>query len=307
MGSLVWAVGVGLVWVAVAAGATERILLQNKGSDTLVNAAQAWAEAYARIKPGVAVAVSGGGSGTGIAALIAGTLDIANSSRALSDKELDLARQQGRQPREHIVGFDALALYLHPNNPLAGFTKAQLAGIYGRDGPIRHWADLGVSVPGCRAGKMVLVSRQNNSGTYAYFKEYLVGARGRLRLGTLDLHGSKDVVDLVAHTPCALGYSGLGYATAQVKLACVAATDAGPCVLPTLRATLERTYPISRPLFLYTDGEPQGAVKDYLDWIQSDTGQCILAAQGYAPVRELNCGGPAPASTRPANPGRALQ
>lgn len=269
--------------------AQERVVIQNKGSDTLVNAAQSWAEAYGKIKPNVAIAVTGGGSGTGVAAMIAGTVDIANSSRPMSEKEIKQAQEHGQQPMEHIVGFDALAVYLNAANPLKEITKEQLAQIYGRDGTIVNWSDLGVTVPGCQDGKMVLVSRQNNSGTYAYFKEHVIGEKGKFRQGTLDMHGSKDVVDLVEKTPCAIGYSGLGYTTTHVKMPCVSDKAGAACVMPSMKTAMDRSYPIARPLFMYTNGEPKGEVKAYLDWIKSDAGQCILVEQGYAPLRDVKC------------------
>jgi phosphate transport system substrate-binding protein len=263
-----------------------RSVIQNKGSDTLVNVAQAWAENYQTVNPSVAIAVSGGGSGTGFAALINGTVDIANASRSIKDSEVEQARAQGHEPVEHIVGFDALAVYVHPSNPIAGFTLAQLADLYGENGTVEKWTDLGVTVPGCKDQEIVRVSRQNNSGTYAYFREAILG-KGDYKLGSRDMHGSKDVVDLVENTACAVGYSGLAYANDHVKLPCI---DGGNgCIAPSSDTAIDGTYPIARPLFMYTSGQPEGAVKTYLDWILSDEGQCIIAKKGYAPVRPVTC------------------
>lgn len=273
-------------------GRRSRVLLQNKGSDTLVNVAQAWAEAYGSVNPNVAVAVTGGGSGTGISALINGTVDIANSSREMRESEIEAARARGIEPLEHVVGYDALAVFLHPDNPIDAFTFVQLAGIYGEGGAYESWSDLGVSVPGCSSGEIVRVSRQNNSGTYVYFQETVLG-ENPYKLGSRDMHGSKDVVDLVEHTPCAIGYSGLAYATEHVKMPCVSAEEGVPCVAPSMETAVDRSYPISRPLFMYTAGEPEGATKAYLDWILSDEGQCILVEKGYAPARGgLSCAVP---------------
>jgi phosphate transport system substrate-binding protein len=266
-----------------------RELIQNKGSDTLVNVAQAWAEAYPAVNPDVAVAVSGGGSGTGIAAMINGTVDIANASRQMKDKELQLAEKNGQHPVEHIVGYDALAVFLHKDNPIKSLSLAQLKDIYGRDPKVTKWSDMGVTVPGCSSGEIVVASRQNNSGTYAYFQETVLGKKGKYRQGTLDMHGSKDVVDLIEKTPCAIGYSGLAYATDHVKMVCIATDGAEACVTPSVATASDRSYPIARPLFMYTNGEPQGAVKAYLDWILSDAGQCILLEKGYAPAGNINC------------------
>ncbi|MGB4334852.1 MAG: phosphate ABC transporter substrate-binding protein [Chromatiaceae bacterium] len=276
--------------ISLAAGnAQARTEIQNKGSDTLVNVAQTFAEEYAKVNPEVAIAVSGGGSGTGIAAMINGTVDIANSSRKMKDKEIKQAQERGQNPIEHIVGYDALAIYVNKNNPANSMTIADLAKIYGRDGGATQWKDLGLQIPGCDSGEIVVVSRQNNSGTYAYFQEHVLGEKGKFRLGTLDMHGSKDVVDLVEKTPCAIGYSGLAYATDHVKTVCIAPEAGKPCVMPSEDAALDGTYPIARPLFMYTNGEPQGEIKKYMDWIMSDTGQCLVAKEGYAPVRKIAC------------------
>lgn len=267
----------------------DRVLIQNKGSDTLVNVAQAWAEAYKEIDPNVAVAVSGGGSGTGISAMINGTVDLANSSRSMKDQEMEMARSRSIEPVEWIVGYDALAVYLHPSNPIESFTLAQLAEIYGEGPSIKSWGDLGIEIPGCSSGEIVRVSRQNNSGTYVYFKDAVLGKQRDYELGSRDMHGSKDVVDLVQNTPCAIGYSGLAYATAQVKMPCIAVDDASDCITPSAETAIDRSYPIARPLFMYTAGQPEGAIKKYLDWILSDAGQCIISDKGYAPVRAVSC------------------
>ncbi|MDX2503468.1 MAG: PstS family phosphate ABC transporter substrate-binding protein [Gammaproteobacteria bacterium] len=274
--------------MSVTAYASDRIVLQNKGSDTLVNVAQAWAEEYRNVDSNVAIAVSGGGSGTGIAALINGTVDLANASRAMKQKEVKLAESKGQNPIQHIVGYDALSVFIHHDNPAKSFSFAQLQDIYVRDGKATKWSDLGLTIPGCK-DKIVVVSRQNNSGTYSYFKKAVLGKKGKFRQGTLDMHGSKDVVDLVEKTPCAIGYSGLAYANEHIKMACIAKETGGACVSPSVETASDRSYPIARPLFMYTNGEPEGEVKKYLDWIMSDKGQCILLKKGYAPAKQVSC------------------
>ncbi len=265
-----------------------RTEIQNKGSDTLVNVAQAWAEEYGKRHADVAVAVSGGGSGTGIASMINGTVDIANSSRKMKKKEMSLAKKKGQDPLEHIVGYDALAVYTHSDNPTLSMSISQLASIYGRNDTLKSWGDLGLKIPGCQSDEIVVVSRQNNSGTYAYFKKAVLG-KGKYRMGTLDMHGSKDVVDLVENTPCAIGYSGLAYATEHVKLVCIRNGNDDSCVNPSVKTASDKTYPIARPLFMYTNGQPTGQIKRYLDWILSDEGQCILSRKGYAPIKKISC------------------
>jgi phosphate transport system substrate-binding protein len=265
-----------------------RVVLQNKGSDTLVNVAQAWAEAYKKVDASVAIAVSGGGSGTGISSLINGTVDLANSSRSIKDKEKATAEKKGVKPVEHIVGYDALAVYLHKGNPIESLSLSQLAGIYGEGGEINKWSDLDVKVPGCDSDEIVRVSRQNNSGTYVYFKKIAL-AKKEYKLGSRDMHGSKDVVDLVAKTPCAIGYSGLAYAVPEIKMPCITKEAGAECVAPSVKAAVDRSYPIARPLFMYTNGTPEGATKKYLDWVMSDAGQCIMVDKGYAPAKQVTC------------------
>lgn len=270
-----------------ASAHSRRNTIQNKGSDTLVNVAQTWAEAYAKLRPDTPVAVSGGGTGTGVSALINGTADLVNASRELTRKELEVAKQRGIDPQARVVGHDAVVIFVHKNNPKKEFSIAELVEIYGEGGRVERWSDLGTQVPGCPSDEVVLISRQNNSGTYEYFKQAILGKTRELRLGSRDLHGSKDVVDLVAKTPCAIGYSGLAYTTEHVHMACI--RKDGNCVAPSVASVVEGTYPIARPLFMVTDGQPQGAVADFLSWIQTDAGQCIIANQGYAPVRAVKC------------------
>ncbi|MEC9355699.1 MAG: phosphate ABC transporter substrate-binding protein [Gemmatimonadota bacterium] len=264
-----------------------RTVIQNKGSDTIVFVALAWAERYLEFNPNVAVAVSGGGSGTGISAMVNGTVDIANSSRAMTESELEEARIRGIDPIEHVVGFDALAVFLHPDNPLDELSTLQLAEIYGERGAYETWSELGVSVPGCSSDEIVRVSRQNNSGTYVYFKEAVLG-QAEYKPGSLDMNGSSEVVDLVANTPCAIGYSGLAYATDGVEMPCIL-TERGDCVSPSADSAIDGSYPIARPLLMYTAGEPTGPIKEYMDWILGEPGQCILVDKGFAAAGSVNC------------------
>mgnify|MGYP001817790443 CR=1 FL=1 len=286
---LIFVLSMTMASLAACGGGERRQVIQNKGSDTLVNVAQAWAEAYQEVNPSVVVAVSGGGSGTGIAALINGTVDLANASRAIKDSELEQARANGHDPIQHTVGYDALAIFLHADNPIDEISIAQLKDIYVDGGSTLNWADLGIEVPGCQGQEIVVVSRQNNSGTYAYFREAVLGEED-FRLGTRDMHGSKDVVDLVEKTPCAIGYSGLAYATDHIKMPCVSQEPGSACVVPTVDSAVDGSYPIARPLFMYSSGEPTGHVGDYLNWIKSDEGQCIILEKGYAPANAVSCG-----------------
>jgi phosphate transport system substrate-binding protein len=259
--------------------------IQNIGSDTMVNLAQAWAEEYAKIDPAASVEVSGGGSGVGVAALINGTAEIANTSRKLEPKEIEEARKQGKDPREFLVGFDGLAIYVHKDNPIDTISMEELAEIYREGGKINKWADLGVTnLPGAKSDDIIRVSRQNNSGTYHYFRETVVGKKSDFKPGSMDMNGSKDVVELVAKTPGAIGYSGLGYATPEVKIVKVSPKKGETGIVPSIATVLDKSYPISRPMFMYTPGEPSPEVKKYLDWILSEAGQKIVKETGYVPL-----------------------
>lgn len=264
----------------------EHKIIQNKGSDTIVNLAQAWAEEYKKVQPDVAIAVSGGGSGTGISALINGTVDIANSSRKIKEEEKAQAlKNNGKEVQEFIIGLDALGVFVHPSNPLTGLTLQEIACIYGEGGKCETWADVkpGTVVPGCQDNKIIRVSRQSNSGTYQYFREAVLGETTDFKKGSMDLNGSREAVDLVQKTPCAIGYSGMGYLSKEIKTLCVTGSS-GACVLPTLETATNKTYPIARELYMYTSGTPSEMVKAYMDWTQTPKAQEIIISSGYVPV-----------------------
>jgi phosphate transport system substrate-binding protein len=268
-----------------APAAGKKSSIQNIGSDTMVNLAQAWAEEYAKVEPAVSIEVSGGGSGIGIAALINGTAGIANSSRKLEPEELEKAKKAGQDPKEFMVGYDGLAIYVHKANPIEEISLEDLGEIYREGGKIDKWSQVGVkSIPGGKGDDIVRVSRQNNSGTYHYFREVVVGKKKDYKSGSLDMNGSKDVVELVSRTPNAIGYSGLGYATPEVKIVRVSKKKGDPAIKPSIPTVLDKSYPIARPLFMYTPGEPSPQAKKYLDWILADAGQKIVETSGYVPL-----------------------
>jgi phosphate transport system substrate-binding protein len=259
-------------------------VIQNKGSDTMVNVAQVWAEDYRKVAPDVEVEVSGGGSGVGLAALLKGAVDIANASRDIKPSEIEQAEKNtGKKPVEFTVGYDALAVYVHKDNPLDEVTLAQLGEIYAEGGTITRWSELGVTIPGVSDDTIVRVSRQSSSGTYEFFREHALGNKD-YRLGSRDLNGSKEVVELVGSTPTAIGYSGMGYATPAVKMLKVGKDGAGPFVSPTVAGVHDKSYPLARSLHVYTLGEPQGALKAYVDWILSPAGQQVVEDAGYVPL-----------------------
>ena len=261
--------------------------IQNIGSDTMVNLAQAWAEAYHAVDPGVSVEVSGGGSGVGVSALINGTCDIANSSRKLEKEEEEKAavKYGGKHPEEYLVGYDALAIYVHPSCPLKEISVEQLSELFKEGGKINKWSDLGVTIPGGQ-DEIVRVSRQNNSGTYHYFREHVVGKNNDFKKGSRDMSGSKDVVELVANTPAALGYSGLGYKTGKVKIVSVSKKIGEKAIVPSIETTLDGTYPIARPMFMYTPPGAPEHVKKFLNWIRTPVGQKLVVDSGYVPLPE---------------------
>ncbi len=255
--------------------------IENKGSDTLVNLALAWAETYIELHPEVRISVTGGGSGTGIAAMINGTVDVANASRAMKPEEIAAAEANGITPLQFVVARDAIAVVVHPSNPVDDLTLQQISDIY--TGRITNWRQVGGE-----NRPIVLLSRESNSGTYVYFLENVV------RLGdkksdllfspdTLLMPSSEGISAEVRQNPNAIGYDGLGYVTPDQKMVAVARDASGPYVLPSIETVNDDSYPISRPLYMYTAGQPTGAIKAYLDWIL-DEGQVLVAELGFVPL-----------------------
>ena len=268
-----------------ASGGKSRTTSQNKGSDTMVNVAQVWAEDYKKLHPHVDVEVSGGGSGVGLAALTKGTIDLANASRDMKAEEKALAKKNtGKEPKEFVVGFDALAVYVHKDNPITEINHAQLTDIFAEGGKITKWSELGVKVPAAH-DLIIRVSRQSSSGTYEFFREHVLSKKD-FKLGSRDMNGSKEVVELVATTSGAIGYSGLGYnEPGKVKMLKVSPKAGEPAIAPSVATTLSKQYPIARPLLIYTLGEPTGELKNYIDWILTDAGQKVVEKSGYVPLR----------------------
>jgi phosphate transport system substrate-binding protein len=262
-----------------------RTVIQTRGSVSMAPVALRWAEEYRKVAPQVEVEVSGGGSATGFTALIQGTIDIAQASGHMRPEEITAAAEHnpGRLPREHVVGFDALAVYVHRSNPMAEISLDQLRRVFGEKGDVTRWAQLGVRLPGAQGDDIILVNRQSNSGTYEFFREHVL-TNEDFKLGARELNGSKDVVALVGVTPTAVGYGGMGYATEKVKALGVSAKTGGPAYAPTRENASNHSYPLARPLLLYTLGTPEGAVRNYMEWILSEAGQAIVAESGYVPL-----------------------
>jgi phosphate transport system substrate-binding protein len=258
------------------------VYIENKGSDTIVNLALAWAEAYQTVKPEVRISVTGGGSGTGIAALINNTVDIANASRKIKEKEIENAQANGVQPEQFIIARDAIAVIVNPENPIDQLTLEQISAIY--SGEITNWLEIGGE-----DRPIVRLSRETNSGTHVYFLEEV------LRLGdkestllfstdTLLLPSSEGIIKEVSQNPNAIGYDGLGYVTEEVKVVTVAASDSSVYIYPSAETVNNGLYPIARDLYMYTNGAPQGAVSEYLDWIFSPQAQTIVMELGFVPI-----------------------
>jgi phosphate transport system substrate-binding protein len=264
------------------------VRIQNKGSDTMVNLALAWAEAYGQIHPEVEIAVTGGGSGTGIAALINKTADIANASRQIKTEERSQAQANGVEPMEVEVARDAIAIVVHPSNPVNGLTVPQLSAIF--SGQITNWREVGG-----QDRPIVLLSRESNSGTHVFFLEHVVRQgstddRTLFSPDTLLMPSSEGISAEVRRNPNAIGYDGLGYVTPDQKVVAVAPAAAKPYVLPMVATVNDGSYPIARALYVYTAGESQGAIRAYLDWILGPAGQEIVKAQGFVPLQQSDIG-----------------
>jgi len=279
-----------LVFLAACAGASGQghsqsgtsAYIQNKGSDTIVNLALAWAEKYQAEHPEVSISVTGGGSGTGIAALLNKTVDIANASRQMQAEEITQAKAKGFDPVEFVIARDAIAVIVNPTNPVSRLTMQQISDIY--SGKFNNWAQVGG-----QNRPIVRLSREVNSGTHVYFRDTVI------RLGnpknktlfatdTLLLPSSEGIVSEVRQNPNAIGYDGLGYVPSDLKKVAVAKDANSPYVLPSIATVNDKSYPIARDLYMYTAGQPTGAIKAYLDWIVSPEAQTIVANLGFVPI-----------------------
>lgn len=270
-------------YAAMPAAYAARDMIQIKGSDTMVNLGQAWAEEFMMRNPEASIAVTGGGSGTGMAALISGTCDIAESSREIKDQEMEAAHKNGHDVHEFIVAVDAIAVVVHPSNPVKQLTIEQLSGIY--TGKIKNWNELGG-----KDQKILALSRERNSGTHVYFLEEVV------RMGVekgpeqfapevLMLPSSQAIISEVSQSETAIGYVGLGYVSDRVHIPAIALSNQGPFVSPTLETTMDKSYPLSRSLLFYTGREPEGTVKNFIDFVLSEEGQEIVRIMDFVPLR----------------------
>lgn len=264
-------------------GSTEVGTIENKGSDTIVNLALAWAEEYQDIHPGIRLSVTGGGSGTGIAALINGTVDIANASRQIKEEERENARANGSEPVEFVIARDAIAVIVHLDNPVDHLTLQQISDIY--SGKIANWSEIGGE-----DRPIVRLSRETNSGTHVYFLEEVIrlGQKDNTTLfsrDTLLLPSSEGIGAEIRQNPNAIGYDGLGYVTEEMKVIGVAAGPGEDFIFPSQETVNSGAYPIARDLYMYTNGQPQGVVAEYLAWILTPEAQEIVSELGFVPIQ----------------------
>src|SRR4030043_103644 len=257
------------------------------GSNTVTPLSSVWAEEFMKDNPQVSIAVSGPGSGAGIAALIDSTTDICQASRAIKQSEIDQAEARGVHPYEIQVASDGLSVVVHPSNPVSELTIAQISAIYTNQ--ITNWQEVGGN-----DAPIVVLSRDTNSGTHVFFKEHVVRMLGLPTQDTTLEYGSKVLflpsteqgVSEVAGNPNAIFYPGLGSVTDAVELLAIKKTASDPGLLPSVETVLDGTYPISRPLLFYTNGAPTGIIKDFIDYCLSPEGQSKVTEAGYIPLAE---------------------
>ena len=266
--------------LAVAAalmGAASNKTITVKGSDTMVIMAQRWAEAYMAKHPGTVIQVTGGGSGTGISALINGSTDICNASRQMKGSErAALQSRYGTLGVEIKTAKDGLSIYVNDENPIKELDFAQLKGIY--TGKIRNWKEVGGP-----DAKIIVYGRENSSGTYAFFQEKVLGGADYAS-AVQGMPGTAAVVNAVSKDKFGIGYGGMAYAKG-IKLLAVKKDAGSKAVVPSEQTVGNGTYPIWRYLYMYTVTRPQGAIKEYVDWVLSPEGQSIVAKVGYFPVK----------------------
>lgn len=271
---------------AETASNSQAAYIENKGSDTIVNLALAWAEKYQSEHPDIRISVTGGGSGTGLASLINKTVDIANASRKIKTEELDQAKANGVDPVEHVIARDAIAVIVNPENQVNELTLQQISDVY--SGKINNWKELGGD-----DRPIVRLSRETNSGTHVYFLETVLRLGSKtdktlFSMDTLLLPSSEGIIAEIRQNPNAIGYDGLGYVPKDLKMIAIAKEPGSAYVLPSIATVNDKTYAIARDLYMYTNGQPTGAVKDYLDWIVAPEAQQIVAELGFVPALNPN-------------------
>ncbi len=281
---LLAAFAVGLSSCGNKNGAGSLPSLKISGSNTMAQVSTAWAEAFPKAK----VSVGGGGSGIGISELTEGRIDICASSRPMKPEEKAKVKEKmGKEPVEFVVGYDALAIFVHPQNPIKEISIEQLTEIYGEDGTLTKWEDVS---PGGLTGPMTILGRENTSGTYEYFHDAIVGkneaGESRKFRGNISTQSSsQSIIDNLATVKSAIGYDGMAFKNDKVNWLAISKKTGEPAVLPNADDARSGKYPIARKLYLYTIGEPAGATKEFIDFALSDAGQKLLAGTGYVSLK----------------------
>lgn len=255
----------------------EKQTLTVKGSDTMVQLAQTWAQDFMKVHPEISVTVTGGGSNVGIAALMNKGTDIADASRPMKKEEMDSAKQSGLDVKEFVVGQDALSIIVNKSNPVKDLTLAQLKDIY--TGKVTNWKQIGGP-----DSKIVATGRESSSGSYTFFNEHVLN-KEKFAATVMSNPGTSQIVESVAADAGAIGYVGLGYVNDTVKAVPIKKDATAPAVLGSSATVLDRSYPLARPLFEYTGGEPTGASKVWLDWVMGPEGQAIVDKMGFVKVK----------------------
>ena len=258
-----------------------------KGSDTIVTMGQRWAEEYMKLHPEVSIQVTGGGSGVGIAALVNGTTDIANASRAIKDTEKIKAQQAGYYPEEFRVAIDNLAIVVNKDNPVTMLSLKQIMGIY--TGKINNWSEVGGS-----SQPILRYCRESSSGTYQFFKENILKNQD-YAADCQTMPGTSAITNAVSKDPNAIGFGGVGYFVGQssLKIISIKKDDKSEAISPLTadgkvdyEAAWSKRYPIWRYLYMYTGVKPKGEIKAYLDWIRSAEGQQVVEKEGFIPLQQ---------------------
>jgi phosphate transport system substrate-binding protein len=258
--------------------------IQIKGSDTIVNLIQVWVEHFVQSHPNSNINVTGGGSGTGFASLINKTCNIAMSSREIEEKESVLAKQNNINPVGFKVGLDGLVVIVNRDNPVTQLTLTELKDIF--MAKVTNWKEVGG-----QDRKIVILSREANSGTHMFFKERVIrnndmDSNDEFSVHSLMMSSSQAVYDEVLQNPNALGYVGMVFVDAKIKVLSIAVDENCKYIYPTRDTVIDGSYPISRPLYLYTDGKPKGIVEMFIEYALSDEGQKIVVYTDFVPIRK---------------------
>jgi phosphate transport system substrate-binding protein len=255
----------------------QKVVCKIKGSDTCLPLSQKEAESYMKKSPGSSITVIGGGSGVGLAALMSGTTDIAQSSRSMKMDEKLKMKEAGKAYKETIIAYDALAVVVNPANKIDQLTREQLESIF--TGKITNWKDLGGADL-----KIVVYSRESSSGTFEFFKEHVLNKKNFVETALL-MPATGAIIQSVSQTAGAIGYVGLAYVEKDVKALKVSYDQGKTYVIPSVETAKNKSYPITRPLFYYYTLAVENAVKPYVDFILSDEGQKIVLEEGYVPLK----------------------